>query len=262
MIVRIYKIPGFISQLYLNYDCDMYTHDVFEDLSKMLSKNAFPLSELYSTHLLSLDALLTIIFAIEKRCKKEVSAEEFGSDISEKETQPTTSSEQCGNDATAPQETEPENLDETEYSVTSHEQLMALKHKKKIITTATEQFNGKPSKGIAYMQEMGLIPSPTDPVEVGNFMRENPHLDKKQIGEYVSNRKNLQVLEAYVNGFEFTGMRVDESLRQFLESFRLPGEAPLITLILEKFAEHWQVRNYTILGQVYVYLHSDGSISI
>ena len=38
MIVRLFKVPGFITQLYFNYDCDMYTHNVFEDLIKMLSK--------------------------------------------------------------------------------------------------------------------------------------------------------------------------------------------------------------------------------
>ena len=60
-IVRLFKIPGFITQLYFNYDCDMYTHNVFEDMIKMLSKNAFPVTGLHSTHFLSLDALLTII---------------------------------------------------------------------------------------------------------------------------------------------------------------------------------------------------------
>ena len=68
MIVRLFKVPGFITQLYFNYDCDMYTHNVFEDLIKMLSKNAFPVTGLASTHFLSLDALLTIIRAIEKQC--------------------------------------------------------------------------------------------------------------------------------------------------------------------------------------------------
>ena len=115
--------------------------------------------------------------------------------------------------------------------------------KKKIVNKGTSDFKDNPSKGIAYMQEMNLFQTPMDPVEVGTFMRENPHLDKKQIGEYVSKRKNLEVLEAFVCSFEFAGLRVDESLRQFLESFRLPGEAPLITLILEKFAEHWQACN-------------------
>jgi len=39
----------------------------------------------------------------------------------------------------------------------SHEELTALKHKKKLITTATEQFNSKPAKGVSYLQEVGLV---------------------------------------------------------------------------------------------------------
>ena len=36
-------------------------------------------------------------------------------------------------------------------------------------------------------------------------------------------------------------MRIDEALRTFLESFRLPGEAPVIQLILEHFSEAYFV---------------------
>ena len=97
---------------------------------------------------------------------------------------------------------------------------MALKHKKKLITTATEQFNAKPSKGIAYMQECKLMDTPPDVEEIVRFMRQNPHLDKNMLGEYISNRKNLDILKAYVKSFDFQGLRLDESLRMFLEAFR------------------------------------------
>jgi brefeldin A-resistance guanine nucleotide exchange factor 1 len=235
MIVRLYKIPGFISQLFLNFDCDMYSQDVFEDLCKMLAQNALPLSGLYSTHLLSLDALLTIINAIESQCREQTK------NVTNGETKSTVTLEyEESKQSDGPSG---HKLDDSDYSGTSHEELMSLKHKKKIVNTATAQFNTKPTKGVAYMQEMGLFKTPMVPEEAGKFMRENPHLDKKQIGEYVSNRKNQEVLKAFVCSFEFVGLRVDESLRLFLESFRLPGEAPLITLILERFAEHWQECN-------------------
>ena len=41
----------------------------------------------------------------------------------------------------------------------THEEVIALKQKKKLITTATEQFNSKPAKGITYLQEVGLVSS-------------------------------------------------------------------------------------------------------
>ena len=42
--------------------------------------------------------------------------------------------------------------------------------------------------------------------------------------------------------FHFQGMRIDEALRIYLSEFRLPGEAPLISALLEHFAAHWRVR--------------------
>ena len=110
---------------------------------------------------------------------------------------------------------------------------MALKHKKKLITTATEQFNTKPAKGIAYMQECKLMMSPPNAGEIVRFMRQNPHLDKNQLGEYISNRKNLDILEAYVKSFDFQGLRIDESLRMFLEAFRYEKKTRISVAFLE-----------------------------
>ena len=101
----------------------------------------------------------------------------------------------------------------------SHEELMALKSKKKLIQTATELFNTKPSKGIAYLQEMKLI-QPDEPEEVAQFLRTNPQLNKNQMGDYISRREHLHILKAFVESFAFTRLRIDASLRIFLESFR------------------------------------------
>jgi hypothetical protein len=39
------------------------------------------------------------------------------------------------------------------------------------------------------------------------FFRENPHLCKNMIGEYISNKKNLDVLKSFVMSFDFRGLR-------------------------------------------------------
>ena len=41
--------------------------------------------------------------------------------------------------------------------------------------------------------------------------------------------------------FQFSGVKLVDALREFLESFRLPGEAPVISHIMEMFAAHWLV---------------------
>lgn len=68
-IIQLWRIPGFVTELYLNYDCSLYCINLYEDLTKLLAKNAFPAtSGVYHTHLLSLDALLTVIEGIERHC--------------------------------------------------------------------------------------------------------------------------------------------------------------------------------------------------
>lgn len=145
-----------------------------------------------------------------------------------------------------------------EAPVLSHEQVMALKDKKKLLTQGTELFNTRPDKGILFLQESGVLNSVLDPVEVAHFLRENPGLDKKMIGEYISKKKNVEIkiLETFVNSFDFTNLRVDEALRLYLETFRLPGEAPLIFLVLEHFSEHWHVSccgSYFLLNLIFNY---------
>lgn len=71
-IVQLWRIPGLVTELYLNYDCDMYCTNLYEDLTKLLAKNAFPASSgIYHTHLLSLDALLTVIESIEAHANEK-----------------------------------------------------------------------------------------------------------------------------------------------------------------------------------------------
>lgn len=71
-IVQLWRVPGLVTELYLNYDCDMYCTNLYEDLTKLLAKNAFPAtSGVYHTHLLSLDALLTVIEMIEDHCNSK-----------------------------------------------------------------------------------------------------------------------------------------------------------------------------------------------
>ncbi|CAF3603954.1 unnamed protein product, partial [Rotaria sp. Silwood2] len=44
----------------------------------------------------------------------------------------------------------------------------------------------------------------------------------------------------FLRTFNFEDIRIDEALRIYLSEFRLPGEAPLISVLLEHFAAHWR----------------------
>ncbi|KAG1678115.1 Golgi-specific brefeldin A-resistance guanine nucleotide exchange factor 1 [Nymphon striatum] len=288
-VVKLWRIPGLVTELYLNYDCDLYCSNLFEDLTKLLSKNTFPVSGLYSTHLLSLDALLTVVDCIESHCHSRVlhdnqitntalpqestASTSEGSDKSVSSiatdivfgNQNVTALQASGYQMATYFKNLSSDISKTSTSkmaqkkletgirhsrmkisenIPSHETLMAIKHRKKLLATGTEHFNSKPSKGITFLQENGLLTIPLDPSEVTIFLKENPKLDKKMIGEYISSKKNQNVLDVFVRSFSFESTRVDEALRMYLEVFRLPGEAPVISLLLEQFAEHWHKSNH------------------
>lgn len=37
-LVQLWKIPGLVTELYLNYDCGLYCSDLYDDITKLLSK--------------------------------------------------------------------------------------------------------------------------------------------------------------------------------------------------------------------------------
>lgn len=37
-LVQLWRIPSFVTELHINYDCDYYCSNLFEDLTKLLSK--------------------------------------------------------------------------------------------------------------------------------------------------------------------------------------------------------------------------------
>ncbi|XP_045147598.1 Golgi-specific brefeldin A-resistance guanine nucleotide exchange factor 1 isoform X6 [Echinops telfairi] len=239
-IVQLWRIPSFVTELYINYDCDYYCSNLFEDLTKLLSKNAFPVSgQLYTTHLLSLDALLTVIDSTEAHCQAKGL-----NNLTQQEKKEAARPSHEAVDGTR----ETSNADQKftrkppRFSsfLPDPRELVEIKNKKKLLITGTEQFNQKPRKGIQFLQEKGLLTIPMDNTEVAQWLRENPRLDKKMIGEFVSDRKNIDLLESFVSTFSFQGLRLDEALRLYLEAFRLPGEAPVIQRLLEAFTEHWR----------------------
>ncbi|XP_051945583.1 Golgi-specific brefeldin A-resistance guanine nucleotide exchange factor 1-like isoform X5 [Xyrauchen texanus] len=285
-IVQLWRIPSFVTELYINYDCDFYCSNMFEDLTKLLSKNAFPVSgQLYTTHLLSLEALLTVIDSTEAHCQAKVLKSVAQQDQSESTivegdslfkttTDSTTEAGKSvlifnGLNAVASQaraacpptsghlmaeemilgRQDQEETDSEKKSLKKpqrftsclpdSQELLEIKNKKKIIITGTEQFNQKPKKGIQFLQEKGLLSTPMDNNEVAQWLRENPRLDKKMIGEFISDRENTDLLDSFVNTFSFQGLRLDKALRLYLETFRPSGESAVIQHLLETFTDNW-----------------------
>ncbi|KAH9627442.1 hypothetical protein KSS87_006133 [Heliosperma pusillum] len=100
-------------------------------------------------------------------------------------------------------------------------------------------FNRKPKKGIEFLINANKVGS--SPEEIATFLKDFSNLNKTVIGDYLGEREEmaLKVMHAYIDSFDFQGLELDEAIRVFLQGFRLPGEAQKIDRILEKFAERY-----------------------
>ncbi|KAG3290994.1 cytohesin 4 [Ictidomys tridecemlineatus] len=98
-------------------------------------------------------------------------------------------------------------------------------------------------QGIQYLIEHKLLTP--DVQDIAQFLYKGEGLSKTAIGTYLGERDptNLQVLQAFVDCHEFANLNLVQALRQFLWSFRLPGEAQKIDRMMEAFAARYCLCN-------------------
>ncbi|CAO1300560.1 unnamed protein product [Diamesa serratosioi] len=123
----------------------------------------------------------------------------------------------------------------------SHDSQEDSKHsgKDKQMSIGRKKFNMDPKKGIEYLYENHLLK--TDAQDVAQFLYKGEGLNKTAIGDYLGEKKvfNELVLKAFVELHDFTNLILVQALRQFLWSFRLPGEAQKIDRMMECFAQRY-----------------------
>jgi brefeldin A-inhibited guanine nucleotide-exchange protein len=124
------------------------------------------------------------------------------------------------------------------------EQLEKEKQRKTALSNAIKQFNFKPKRGVKLLLEEGFIPHST-PEDIAHFLLREEKLDKAQIGEFLGegDEWNISIMHAFVDAMDFTKRRFVDALRQFLQSFRLPGEAQKIDRFMLKFANRYVMQN-------------------
>ncbi|KAI5846901.1 hypothetical protein BZA05DRAFT_376959 [Tricharina praecox] len=196
------RIPSFMVELYVNYDCDVDRTDLCEDIIGLLSRNAFPDSATWSTTNvppLCLDALLGYVNFIYERLSDAPRTEGFS----------------------APQK------------------LQDQRQLKAVVVQGIKKFNEDPKKGIIFLAQQGIIEGVDHPESIARFLKGTSRADKKLLGEYISKKQNTEILRAFMKMFDFSGKRVDQALREMLETFRLPGESQLIERIVLEFSEKY-----------------------
>ena len=196
------RIPSYLVELYINYDCEVDRSDLCEDLIGLLSRNAFPDSARWSTTNvppLCLDSLLGYVQFVADRLDD----------------------------------------DPVYHKYTDITKLQEQRARKKIIIRGATKFNENPKTGIAFLASHGIVDSSDDAHSIVAFLRGTTRISKSVLGEYLSKKSNGHLLGAFLDMFDFTGKRVDEALRELLNSFRLPGESALIERIVAVFSEKY-----------------------
>ncbi|KAJ8751100.1 hypothetical protein K2173_016281 [Erythroxylum novogranatense] len=236
MLEKVCKDPQMLVDVYVNYDCDLEAPNLFERMVTTLSKiaqgtqsadpNSVALSQATLIKGSSLQCLVNVIKSLvdwEKLCKESLRKNKSIQSLEEYDM--------AGESAdTKTREDEPNNFEK-------------VKAHKSTLEAAVLEFNRKPVKGIEYLISNKLVES--NPVSIAQFLRNTPSLDKAMVGDYLGQHEEfpLAVMHAYVDSMDFSGMKFDSAIREFLKGFRLPGEAQKIDRIMEKFAERYCANN-------------------
>ncbi|XP_019198456.1 PREDICTED: brefeldin A-inhibited guanine nucleotide-exchange protein 5 [Ipomoea nil] len=235
MLEKICRDSQMLVDLYVNYDCDLNAPNLFERMVTTLSKiaqgtqnadpNSVAMSQMGSIKASSLQCLVNVLKSLVDWEKNQREADRVNE-----------GKQSSGEGSNR----EPNDIRSREDVPTDFEKLKAHKS---TIEAAISEFNRQPGKGIEYLISSGSVER--SPASVAQFLRSTSNLDKAMIGDYLGQHEEfpLAVMHAYVDSMNFSGMKFDMAIREFLRGFRLPGEAQKIDRIMEKFAERYCADN-------------------
>ncbi|ETO81834.1 hypothetical protein F442_03848 [Phytophthora nicotianae P10297] len=253
--------PQTLGEIFINYDCDWNTNDLFKQIVHALAKAAkggrsqdaaaqqyaASLSSSARIKMLHQDAALALkglecLTATAASLKKAANFVEAERQSSQHEGEEAHNSENGGEeDTVAP----PDMVPVVSSTMSAVEAFESKKKRQEEMATGILKFNVKPSAGIAYLVAHGHM-GEGSPRDVAQFLHTyNDKLDKTMVGDYLGNGVHYQggfcvkVLHEYVDMMDFTGLEIDVAIRHFLAGFRLPGESQKIDRMMEKFAERF-----------------------
>lgn len=115
------------------------------------------------------------------------------------------------------------------------------KRKHPLLLTFVDRFANDPKKAIsALIAKAGLS---NDPATIANLLFRNPELNRSQLGYYLSMREQKPVLKAYCDRFRLAGLRMEDALRVFIASLRLPNDYAAAEYLLGVFSSQWLLNN-------------------
>ncbi|KAH9416417.1 Brefeldin A-inhibited guanine nucleotide-exchange protein 1 [Dermatophagoides pteronyssinus] len=265
-LTRICADAQSIVDIYVNYDCDLSSENIFgrlvNDLSKIaqgggqiLDSGIVNQTQERSMRIKGLECLVSIL-----KCMVE-----WSNDLYVNPNQQTDLvNEKSMIRGLKTEDQQQQSLHETSSFNNlddNPEKFEEVKNQKNIIDKGIDLFNMNAGKGIKYLQHHNIIDS--QPESVAQFFHQNDRLDKSNMGEFMGdfNQFNKEVMYAYVDQMDFSRRDIVSALRFFLEGFRLPGEAQKIDRFMEKFASRYFQTNrnhnlFTSADTVYVLAYS------
>ncbi|GAA5992856.1 hypothetical protein JCM10908_001376 [Rhodotorula pacifica] len=115
------------------------------------------------------------------------------------------------------------------------------KKKHPLLVAFVDRFANDPSRAIASLISKGRLTN--DGPTIANLLYRNTDLNRNQLGAYLSEPRQRHVLRAYIDRFRFAGVRIDDALRLFLMSVRLPFNFDAADYVIGVLASMWADAN-------------------
>ncbi|KAL8267972.1 hypothetical protein R6Q59_001770 [Mikania micrantha] len=269
LLDKISQDPQIMIDIFVNYDCDVDSPNIFERTVNGLLKTALgpppgSTTTLTPVHDItfrfeSVKCLVIITKSMGVWMDQQLKIGQFGvvrNTSDEDDTALETTNTSLGGDEAGLPDFELHQEAISDHSTATLEQRRAYKLE---LQKGISLFNRKPSKGIEFLISNKKIDA--TPEAVALFLKNTSGLNETVIGDYLGEREDfsLKVMHAYVDSFMFDGMDFGEAIRFFLRGFRLPGEAQKIDRIMEKFAERYckcNPNSFTSADTAYVLAYS------
>ncbi|KAM7472118.1 hypothetical protein LguiA_010301 [Lonicera macranthoides] len=267
----LYVDSQILVDIFINYDCDVNSTNIFERMVNGLLKTAQGVSPSAATTLLpsqdvtmkleAMKCLVAILKSMGDWMNKQLCIPDPNSlkkfEEVETESEPGNFPMENGNEDEPVEGSDTQSEASSEVSdVLSIEQRLSYKLE---LQEGISLFNRKAKRGIEFLINANKVGD--SPEEIAAFLKNASGLNKTMVGDYLGEREDLslKVMHAYVDSFDFQGMEFDEAIRAFLQGFRLPGEAQKIDRIMEKFAERYcqcNLNAFTSADTAYVLAYS------
>lgn len=110
-----------------------------------------------------------------------------------------------------------------------------------LLVAFVDRFANDPARAIASLVQKGGLSN--DGPTIANLLFRNTDLNRNQLGAYLANPHHRHILRAYIERFRFQGVRIDDALRVFCMTVRLPHDIKQAEHVLGVLAAIWTESN-------------------